>query len=65
MATTISQMGKMEIFSKEWFKAAFEGCNAPEFAKESARKICVAYGIKGQSDPAYIANVIKDQFINK
>ena len=65
MATTVSQMGKLKPFSKEWFNAAFEGCKAPEFAIEASKKICIAYGIHGQSDPAYIANVIAEKYQDK
>ena len=65
MATTVAQMGKLEPLSKEWFKAVFEKCNAPDFAKESAKKICIAYQIKGQSDPAYIANVISTYYSDR
>jgi len=43
---------------EQWFKAAFEGVTATDSAKDAAMAICRAYGIKGQADPGYIANVI-------
>ena len=32
--------------------------HAPDYAKAAAIKICRSYDIKGECDPAYIANVI-------
>ena len=60
--TSIREMGKMEPLSKEWFDAAFEDCEAPDFAIFAAEKICVAFRISGQADPGYIANVIAEKF---
>jgi hypothetical protein len=56
--TTVSEMSEMQTHSKEWFKAAFEGVNVPDYIKVATAKICHAYNITGQSDPGYIANVI-------
>lgn len=62
--TTIEEMAKLKTHSEKWFSAAFETCKASDKCKEAAKKICFAYGIHGQADPAYIANVI-DSIINK
>jgi len=56
--TSIAEMAKLQTHSKEWFNSAFEGVNAPDYIKVVAAKICSAYGISGQADPGYIANVI-------
>lgn len=56
--TSIADMAKMQPYSKEWFKAAFEGINATPEIKDAAMMICTAYGITGQADAGYIANVI-------
>lgn len=56
----IFKMAKLKMHSNDWFDAAFEGVNQPDSIKRAARRICVAYGITGQSDPGYIANVIGD-----
>jgi hypothetical protein len=56
--TTIAQMAAFPVYSKEWFKAAFEGVNATPEVKDAAMMICTAYGITGQADAGYIANVI-------
>jgi hypothetical protein len=61
MTTTVSKMGKMKPLSPEWFDASFEGMNVPEFAKYASIRICKSYGIIGQSDPGYIANVIAQE----
>jgi len=58
--TTIEEMAKLEMHSKEWFSASFEGLeDMPDYIKMAAIRICHAYGITGQSDPGYIANTIK------
>lgn len=54
----VFEMAKLEMHSQEWFDAAFENCNAPVKYQTVARRICRSYGIKGQSDPAYIANIL-------
>lgn len=59
--TTVSEMGKMEPLSEEWFEAAFEDCIAPSTVKRAAKRICKAFNITGQADPAYIANVIDQE----
>ena len=56
--TTISEMAALPLYSKEWFKAAFEGVNATPEVKDAVMQICAAYGIRGQADAGYIANVI-------
>jgi hypothetical protein len=56
--TTVTEMAVLKVYSKEWFKAAFEGVNATPEVKDAAMMICTAYGITGQADPGYIANVI-------
>lgn len=56
--TTIKEMAKLKTHSKEWFAAAFENVHASDEIKEAARWICHAYGIAGQSDPGYVANII-------
>ena len=57
-------MGKLETRSNKWFEAAFEGCTARPSAIRASTRICRAYGISGQADPAYIANVIEAELIN-
>lgn len=52
---------KIEPLSEEWFKEAFEGCNARPSVINATKRICRAYGIRGQADPAYIANVIEHE----
>uniref|UniRef100_A0A6M3MFH0 Uncharacterized protein n=1 Tax=viral metagenome TaxID=1070528 RepID=A0A6M3MFH0_9ZZZZ len=56
--TTIQEMSKLKLHTKEWFDAAFEGVPASEEIKEASKRICHSYSISGQSDPGYIANVI-------
>ena len=56
--TTIEEMAKLKTHSKEWFAAAFEDVFASEKIKKAAERICLSYGISGQADPGYIANVI-------
>ena len=57
---TVEEMAKMKMHSKEWFNAAFENMeDMPDYIKVAAARICSCYGIKGQADPGYIANVIK------
>lgn len=63
--TTVQEMGELKIHSQEWFKAAFEGVYLAEVVKQASIRICHAYGIKGQSDPAYIANIIDDELNTK
>jgi len=58
---TVEEMGKLPIHSDKWFDAAFEHCIAEKRFKEASIHICRAYGIKGQADPAYIANVIQNK----
>ena len=55
---TWEKMNTLQVGSKEWFDAAFEHCDATESTKKASMRICHAYGIHGQCDPAYIANVI-------
>lgn len=62
--TTIEEMSKMKMHSKEWFNAAFELAKASPGAIRASKRIIEAYGIKGQADPMYIANVIESE-INK
>lgn len=62
--TTISEMSKMEPLSEEWFTAAFEDCTTNPFALKASRRICSAFNIIGQADPAYIANVISQEYNN-
>jgi hypothetical protein len=58
--TSIEEMGKLDMHSEKWFSAAFEGMeDVPDKIKEASKRICRAYGICGQADPGYIANVIK------
>ncbi len=59
--TTIEQMSKLKTHSKEWYEAAFENCKASPEAISASKRICAAYGISGQADPAYIANVIQEE----
>ena len=56
--TTVFEMAKLETHSKEWFAAAFEGVNVPDYIRVVAAKIAKTYGIDGQADPGYIANLI-------
>jgi hypothetical protein len=58
---TISEMAKLEPLSDEWFEAAFEDCIASSTVKRAAKRICKAFEITGQADPAYIANVIEQE----
>ena len=60
--TTVSEMGKMEPLSPEWFDAAFEGMDVHDYAYSAAIRICKSFNIKGQADPGYIANVINQEF---
>jgi hypothetical protein len=53
---------KARIHSDEWFKHAFNMTDAPEWMKKAAEHICRSYSIKGQADPAYIANTISTYF---
>jgi hypothetical protein len=59
---TIEEMSKFPIFSNEWFYCAFENCKASAMSQIASKKICMAYGITGQVDPAYIANVIEEAY---
>jgi hypothetical protein len=43
------------------WEIAFDDCKATRQAREAAKRICIAYGIKGTCDPAYIANVIQTE----
>jgi len=56
--TSISEMATMKTHSKEWNQAAFEGVDVPDYIKVVSAKICEIYGINGQCDPGYIANLI-------
>ena len=60
----VAEMAKFPIHSDEWFKAAFEGVNAISGIRIASEHICKTYGIKGQSDPGYIANVIQYELDN-
>lgn len=60
--TTVSEMGKMKPLSPEWFDAAFEEMEIPDFAMCAAIRICKSYHITGQADPGYIANIINQEF---
>ena len=60
--TTVKEMGKMGPLSPEWFDAAFENMEIPDFAMYAAIRICKAFNITGQADPGYIANVINQEF---
>ena len=57
--TTVAEMAKLETQSREWFDAAFEGVDVPEYIKTVAAVICHSYDINGQADPGYIANIIQ------
>lgn len=56
--TSIAEMATLKKHSKEWFDAAFEGVNTPDYIKVVAAKISSIYNISGQADPGYIANLI-------
>ena len=55
-------MTKVEY--NQFFDEAFKTCKASKQAMEASKRICLAYGIRGICDPAYIANVIQSE-INK
>jgi len=59
--TTVAKMENLPIFSDRWFDAAFKNCTARESVKSASRRICCAYGIRGQADPAHIANLIETE----
>ena len=57
--TSIQDMEKLGKGTPKWFETAFEGKMYPEWLKKAVIHICDSYGIYGQADPAYIANVIE------
>lgn len=63
--TTVQEMAKLKIHSKEWFNAAFEGVEVPDHIKVVAAKISSIYNIGGQADPGYIASLINRYVIEK
>ena len=52
-------MAELKKHSKEWNAAAFEGVDVPDYIRVVAAKIATVYGIGGQSDPGWIANMIR------
>ncbi len=63
--TSVAEMSKMKTHSKEWFNAAFENVDVPDYIKVAAAKICACYNINGEADPGYIANLINDKITDK
>ena len=61
----MDKIDRLTPLTPEWFDEAFNGVDVPKFAKKAAKRICIAYGIVGQADPGYIANVIDDEFNSK
>jgi hypothetical protein len=47
-------MNEKEAFYKE----AFKGVKVPVDIRRASERICTSYGIRGLTDPMYIANVI-------
>ena len=45
----------------EWFENALKTFNGIKAVKNAAIRICIAYGISGAADPAYIARLIQDE----
>ena len=44
------------------WEMAFQECEASDKAQAASKRICMAYGINGICDPAYVANVIETEF---
>jgi hypothetical protein len=60
--TKFDAFDKSPVHSEEWFRHAMHLTSAPEWMKQAAEHICKSFGIKGQADPAFIANVIDQYF---
>ena len=43
---------------QDFFEKAFEGMRVPQDIRTVAERICMSYGIRGECDPGYIANVV-------
>lgn len=50
-------MDKSTPLSSEWFRAAWQDESVPLPLQRLVERLCVSYGIKGQCDVMYIANV--------
>ena len=57
----ISCQDKAGIGTDSWYQIALEGINVSDSIKKASVRICQAYGISGQADPGYIANLINHE----
>lgn len=57
-ATLNSASAALAERDRAFFDAAFSGMDVPPALRRLVERIVRSYGIRGQSDPAYLANLI-------
>lgn len=52
-----------ELGNGDKWEIAFRSCTATEAAKQASKSICIAFGLDGINDPAYIASTIQIEML--